>query len=49
MANAQMGLRGTIVFSFRSLGYRPDGSEVPIRVGLQDQRATEAHSRFLGP
>ena len=24
------------VFGFRSLSYIPDGSEVPIRVGLQD-------------
>ena len=37
------------VFGFRSLSCIPDGSEVPIRVGLQDQRATEARSRFFGP
>ncbi len=37
------------VFGFRSLSCIPYGSEVWIRVGLQDQRATEARSKFFGP
>jgi len=37
------------VFGFLSLSYIPDGSEVPIRVGLHDQRATDARSKFFGP
>jgi hypothetical protein len=37
------------VFGFRSLSCIPDGSEVPIRVWLQDKRATEARLRFFGP
>jgi hypothetical protein len=34
---------------FPSLSCIPYGSEVWIRVGLQDQRATEAGSKFFGP
>jgi len=37
------------VFGFQSVSYLPDGGDVPIGVGLQDQRATEARSRFFGP
>jgi hypothetical protein len=36
------------VFGLRSLKYIPDGSEFPIGVGLQDQRATAAKPRFIG-
>ena len=37
------------VFAFRLFSYLPDGSDVPIKVELKDQRATEARSRFFGP
>jgi hypothetical protein len=36
-------------FGFRSLSHISDGSEISIRVGLQDQRATEARHRFSVP
>ena len=47
----KMGLREYVLFSvFGRSVIEPDGgSEVPISVGLQDQRATEARPRFFGP